>query len=381
MPIRKTYWPVIFAAWASLLFFGLLDNIRGPFFSDLIQSFSVNDSKGSAFFAVASFFAFVGSWIASPIFNRFGIVWSLRGGLFLLGTGFGLMGLVHSFELLMVACMIFGVGLGLTGVSQNMAVSNWSEERLRRRLLAGLHALYGLASLTAPLVARPFMLAGWTWQATFMLFASLPLLLAAVTFLLHEPTSELNHDDHDDARTPQAIKFHVAVITAIGSAYLIAEIAVASRFVRFMELTESVTAARGSFYLASFYVLIFVGRLTFLVQEWKKISTHNVLTWSAFLSGILFLLGIWISPWLVVLSGLFMGPFFPLLIDHIQKTFRRHAGLAVARVMAVSALAVVTLHVLMGWLTDLFSMKVAMMLGPIGLLVCAGLLVWEKRLG
>ena len=163
------------AAYLALLSFGLLDNIRGPFFPDLISDLSLRDDQASWFFAIASVVAFFGSYLAPRIQQTIGAIQGLRVGLLLISAGFYLMTLAESLFQLLLACAVFGMGMGVLQVFEHICIQEGSPPQLRRRLFNGLHSFYAAAAILAPLSATWIFDYGKSWRWGFKIVALVPL--------------------------------------------------------------------------------------------------------------------------------------------------------------------------------------------------------------
>src|SRR5690606_22220810 len=66
---------------------------------------------------------------------------------------------------------------GLLNVSQNVVVQENASPLYRHRIFNGLHAMYGLSALSAPLLALGFIAIGWRWGASFALIGMVSVLV------------------------------------------------------------------------------------------------------------------------------------------------------------------------------------------------------------
>ena len=67
MSLRRPYWPAIILAYLSLMSLGFLDNTRGPFFPDLIESLSLSDFLSALFFVTTSVAAVISGFAGAPV--------------------------------------------------------------------------------------------------------------------------------------------------------------------------------------------------------------------------------------------------------------------------------------------------------------------------
>ena len=188
----KAYWPYIFIAYFALLAFGLLDNIRGPFFPEITNDLKLRDDQASWFFAFTSVVAFLGSYYAPKVQSFIGSLMGLRLGLLFLFLGFFVMSFADSLGFLLLGSGMFGMGMGLSQVFEHVCIQEGATVSLRRRLVNGLHSFYALAALFAPLSAGLLIELSWTWKEAFLLVSILPALALLVSLFIKTQNTELS---------------------------------------------------------------------------------------------------------------------------------------------------------------------------------------------
>ncbi len=173
----KTIWPLILISYASLFVFGISDNIRGPLFPEILKEFNISDSMGSLMFALGSLSGFVASYFTRTLLRRYDrrsiLQWACIG---LMLTLLGL-ALSPNFYVFLVFSILFGLNSGIIGLVPNVLVPLGSSPEKRQQLLSGLHAMYGIASLIAPLLVAGISFASGSWRYTFAITALAPLSL------------------------------------------------------------------------------------------------------------------------------------------------------------------------------------------------------------
>jgi len=268
---------------------------------------------------------------------------------------------------LYLSSAVFGIGMGLAGLGQNVGVSDISDDNLRRRMLSIMHSMYALAALTAPMCARAFMLAGWDWRSTFFVVGFLPagIMVAGGWPRPVHKSSEAENLVHNilDVNSSRGAFIWFSVMV---SSYIIAEIALATRLVLFVERTRSVTAAEASLFLAGFFFLFFVTRMAvgFVRLPWSD----RKLLFVTLLSSIgVWILGLIHSPIWLALSGVTMGPFYPVAIAEAKRVFGGQSSRALSYVLGMGSLAIVGMHMAVGILTDQYGISTALWVGPAGL--------------
>lgn len=378
MPLQVT-WSYILLAYTALFSLGLLDNSRGPFFPDLVQDLQLSDSRGALFFAMTAFMGFWGSYWAGRWAERSSARRGMQIGLLIMGAGFFLISIAQSLWELMLYCGVFGVGFGAVSVFQNVLVHIGATERYRRRLFSGLHSMYAFSSLTAPLVISWMFHWQWNWRDGFRWVAVVPIAVAFMGLMVPEKDKDVvEGTDQDPLGTPPAFS-HKLLMSFTMALYVWAEVAASTRLVLFVRRDWLYSAESASLLLAAFFALLLVGRLVFTVFELNRYSNFMVLSTSFLLSAILFALGLFFHPICLVLSGLTMAPFFSVAMDYHVEVFKTHASSSISLTVAMFLLTAVAMHYGMGWITEEFGVRQALLVGPISLVVGFILLQWQAR--
>lgn len=366
-------WGTLIIAYLSLLVLGLGDVIRGPLLYDIMKEFTLTDLQGSYLFAVGSTCALFGS-LSSPFLARHFKQYSLlQAALFLMSLGLFIVSQSLKYEMALFGVGLFGFTVGTLGVSQNYLVSRASLNAQRSRALSGLHSMYGLAALLAPLMVGILTGWGWPWRSLFLLASVMPLIVLFGSFF--RPKGE-NIDDQAHKSSNESSKLDppkdLYVMPLVLAFYVVAEILVGTRFALFLQRDFGMDIEKSSFLLTFLFVLLLAGRVISVFIDFSA-SLRKVLIGSLFSSALLFMAGILWHPYWMVLVGLSMAPFYPLCISYISHLHPRWLHKSVSLSMIFQGLAVVLMHVSVGRLSDLFGLKFALWLGPLVLL--AGLIL------
>ena len=371
---------LLILSYLSLLLLGLTDNMRGPLFPEILKEFSLSDTMGSLYFSLSSLFGFLGG-LASPWWSRrWGTVAALRLAIILCGLSQLGFSFAPSFFWLIISVLFFGFSLGLMGVIQNTLVVTLSPFHLRNRLISGLHSMYALASLLAPLVvsqlSRVFAEHN-IWRFSFKWgagLAGLVLLASWGSFPVEERKPA--RSERPDPRQGVLRQYYFAVIMA---SYVLAEILMSSRLALYMRREYQTDLTTSSYYMAGFFVALLSGRVFFALWA-PRIALKKQLMLSLALSTLSQIAGLWIHPFWFVISGLFMAPFYPLMMVEIGLVFHEVLHQAVANAVAFSSLFVVGMHVAVGSLADQFGIKVAFALGPLFCMISFGMLLFHEKI-
>ncbi len=76
-----------------------------------------------------------------------------------------------------------------------------------------------------------------------------------------------------------------------------------------------------------------------------------------------------------------MGLVYPLGIAYVRERMGEHTSYALSLVLGVGSATVVGMHILIGQISEMFSLAAAMWIGPVGLLAAAGALFLERQMG
>lgn len=357
-------WPFIFLSYASLFVFGLSDNIRGPLFPEILRQFEVSDSLGSLIFALGNISGLIASYGSRYLLRRFDRLTVLRTGA--LGLTFSLWGLALSpyFFLFLFFSFTFGLSMGIIGLVPNILVPMGSSPQRKQQMLSGLHTMYGLASLMAPLLAAS--VESWTgsWRWTFMATSIAPLTLLAYT--LHKSHSLIHTRANYSAETHRANKkkhFKAQVFLAVMLSLAVAtEIMVSSRLALYMRRIWNFDMESSSLYVTYFFISMMLGRFLFAIVHFKR-SPQFLLSISIVSTGLCLVLGLFYHPIFLALSGFTVAPFYPLSISWISSEFPADLDTAVSYMMATDSLMLIIMHLSVGRLTDIFGIQNALLLG------------------
>lgn len=369
-------WPLIILSYLGLIALGLLDNVRGPFFPQILHELELTQAKGALFFSLSSLASFSTSFALRRHINRLGSWLVLRLSLILMGVGFILISLNTNYYFMLLFSLMFGSGVGAMSLAQNVAVKEGSDEGSRRRLFAGLHSMYGLSALIAPIISAYMMDLGLNWRRVFAMVALFPITLATVSILYRNKkvtaTSVVAVAPPSNLGTGHSLFF-----ASIAAFYIMSEVALSTRLPLFAVTELNLSEQQGSKMLAWFFLGLLVGRIVFMVLPLKSIRDEWILYVSGWVSSALFILGLWWNPFLLTLCGWTMAPFYPVALEYLVKVFGKWSGAAMAHTIGFGSLGVVFMHYLLGIFSDVYGLRVTLSVFPI-LLCVITFMVWLR---
>lgn len=364
-------WPYIFLSYSSLFVFGLTDNVRGPLFPEILKHFAVSDAVGSWMFALGSISGFLASYGCHYLLKRYDRLTVLKSGAIGLIISMWGMALSPLFSLFLFFSFFFGLSLGIIGLVPNILVALGSSPRRKQQMLSGLHTMYGLASLLAPILAATVEHFTGSWRWTFAAGSLAPISLLIYTF--HASHKDLHTKSEVCAETHKInrkknLKPQLFLAVMLGFA-VATEIMISSRLALYMQRSWSFDMESSSLYVTIFFIFMMIGRLLFSIVHFKH-SPRLLLTVSLILSGLCLLSGVFVHPLFLAATGFAISPFYPLTISWISSEFPDDLDTAVAYTMAADSIMLIIMHLLIGKFTDVFGIRHAMLFGVGLVFVC-----------
>jgi FHS family glucose/mannose:H+ symporter-like MFS transporter len=347
----------ILLAFISLFVLGSVDNLKGPIYPEVLDTLGIRPSVGSWIFTTTSLVSLLTSLLSIYWLKFVSTINSLKVALYFHAVTLLLMGLgldFKSFWYFLLSSIILGFALGIQGICVNTVVAQFSTTNNSKRLFSGLHSMYGLASLSVPLIVSIFLKKDIALKDMLYLLGFITFLLALVLNI--RVKGETNFDD---IKTKNELNKKTLIVLSITACFYVStEILLSSRLVYFLKSYHSFDIELSSLYLSLFFLCLLIGRLFFSFFQ-LNISVINLLKISVISSFLLFIIGMYIFPLALVLIGLSSSFFFPYLMDYIKNNFK-DSNLLIARIMIYVSLSLALMHFLFGLIADQFGTYVAM---------------------
>jgi MFS transporter, FHS family, glucose/mannose:H+ symporter len=349
---------------------GLTDNVRGPLFPEVLNFFSLSSVKGSWSFATTSSAAFIGAYLSIRFLKRYTLSALLMTAMLFMGCGVMIMGKSPAFWIFIVGSFLIGMGIGFMGVAQNLLVTESVTDEKKTRTLSALHATYGLASFMAPLLAATATNTTGSWRTTFIFIGLLCFAYAVIQYIVKaDPQFEVHQLLTADQEDPVPVSRRALLfVGGVFAFYVVAEILIGTRLAQYMRNYYSMDLTRSSEYVTLFFLFMLIGRIFFAVKK-ISMSIKKQMNISLILSLILLILGLNSHPFVLTIVGLSMAPFYPLSIAYISQATGIHARKFLTFAMGFQSLAVVSMHLGVGYLTDRLGLFYAFGVGIFALLL------------
>ena len=372
-------WLYVVLAYGSLFCLGIIDNSRGPVFPQILVFFNKSNSQGSLVFVLTSISALFVTVSGKYWLKRWGALIGTRSFVLIQAIssfGMGLSGYLNNgFWFLLLCSFLFGISTGGMMISLNILVIRASSVERRMKTFAGLHAMYGIASLLAPLFITFVYRIGLDWRVSFQLIAIFPFLVFIFSFFVSERLNNEN-SSNEKAQIPVRIKISLAAIFAFCVA---AEIAISSRLVLYLTTYKGWEQELSSFYLSIFFALLLLGRLTFSFISFKR-SSFDFLIISLISSFLFYLFGFYIHPIGLSICGLTLSFFFPCAMDWLTKEFGDSTDFILPIIMTSTGVMLIIMHWLVGLLSEKVGIHRALHIGPVCLAISLFFLFISNRL-
>jgi len=377
LPKQRTLLVVLATTYGGLMLLGLVDNLRGPLFPSIIKHYQISSKTGSLIFAPSSLAALIINLFSPWWLRKIGaghamklaiLLMSLSGVIFAIGPING-----WPFSMMITAGVLFGIGNGFCSISINVLLGMWSPIEKRRQFFGGLHAMYGLASLIAPLL--PTLLT--FWSRAFFIPITLAILLILPASLIPASRTEKSAEERNDPKMKLTFMEGIVFPALPLALYVAAEILVSTRLQQYLEQFSKLTYSSAAPYTFFFFVFLTIGRVSLIFLP-SKLPSTTVLFSSLFISIVCCVMGFW-SPQFFALSGLGMALFFPTFMDAITNRYGKNAGFYLAKCFTMMGVFISALHYVTGQLTDIYGIHMAMIPAPIFLIISLLLLFFQKK--
>ncbi|MES2854375.1 MAG: MFS transporter [Bdellovibrionota bacterium] len=367
-------WFLILLAYSGLFFYGLVDNSRGPVFPDILATFQLSDSMGSVFFFLGSFAATMANATAFIWLKRWPALVSFRFFICLQTFGLAIVAWGPTYSVVLVGVFFFGLSLGGYGLLVNVLASEASVGDTRRRVIAGLHAMYGVSSLIAPLAVTLIYSFNGTWRTVLGGLGVLPLIVVFISFFRRP--SVVYASPKTDTQSSISFKAAFPYVAMIGI-YVLAEVLLSTRIVLYARRELGYTSEDANFLLSGFFMALFAGRIAFTMFRLKT-TTRRLLILSAAGGLGFYMLGLLVHPLAFVGCGLSFSFFYPCAMADVgDKLGADRAAVVMSWIQTFQSLAIMSMHFTMGLLSDHFGLNRAMWLG-VGAMIVVMILLWRR---
>ncbi len=276
-----------------------------PLFREGFGSAPLNDEQLGRIAAMIFIGLVSGVLVAGPLANRHHPRWFTAGGSFAVGVGLLIVAWTRSYQGLLFAACLMGLGGGVLDMILSPVVCALTPEA-RTKTLNWLHSFYCVGAVLTVLVATVTLAWGIGWRTVAVVMTA-PAFLVGIVFLIL-PHPQLLAEPRSRARVRDLIHerfFRYAMITIfLGGA---AEMAVSQWLPAFAELELGFSRNVGGSSLLVFSVAMVLGRWM-VVALHHRYSIYTLMFWSTATTTIALLVaGLVPSPWISLSAAVLSG--------------------------------------------------------------------------
>ncbi len=373
---------LIILSYLSLIVFGICDNSRGPLYSSIIAEFQIDNSSGAFFFSLGSISGLL-TGISSIFFiDRINkkYLWLLS-SLGLFGT-FLVIGMSSSIKQVFLGSFLFGITAGLLGILPNAIVPKVTNIHNRQRILSGLHSMYGISSLIAPSLIAFLLTQNFSWRQSFQIISIAP--LGLFIFLLLCPQHFFYIKEYGESAEDKEFDYKIFLnkklvnLCLVLSFAVLAEVLISSRLVYYLEDAKGLSTPEASMYLSYFFLFLLLGRILFGLVKFKVVLDRQIY-FLIFASFMAILLGQIYHFFCFSLAGFFIAPLYPLVSTKLAESFSFKVDKIMSFAVSINSLSLASMHLFIGKMTDLFTIKYSFLFSLLFLLLSFILLLISNK--
>ncbi len=374
--LKSLQLPLVILSYLGCAVYGLIGTAIGSIYPDLLSTFHVGHTEGSLVYSLASATGLAANLLTYKWYPKFGPIRATTIFLFLTAVGTWLVAASPVFAMTLTGAGILGFAMGGTGLLFNiLAAHSTHDMHLRRRVLAGVHASYGIASMLSPLVVTVLSRAGLDWRMIFAVLGFAPLAVMILSWRTPESGSSTDWKGsfHDSKPWRRTIWY-----AGVSTIYVAAETLLQTRLVLYGRDSLKLDISQANYLLSGFFLTFFIGRLIFALIP-SRHSNFAILLTSSILSLTFFLFGLYVHPWGLALTGLGCSVFYPCLMATLSDELRGATAFAMSWCQTAQSAGMILVHLGVGWMSDKFSLPTAMLFGPACFIAVALLLVGGRQ--
>lgn len=364
---------ILVLSFLGMIMIAIAFSYRGFLVPTFKAEFGIDNTRMGIVLSVAQLVSMAFTYYGGLYCLRFGQKRIIAFGCFVVAFSLLLLGLAHSFTLLLISyCgLSSGVSLLVLGINTILPVITLFSQAI---LMNFVHGIFGLGSTVAQKGLAWYLSQNFSWR--------LLLIGTAATFVVHgllmlfapgEPTDE--HKAHK-ASLPYK-KFSILLITAL-SFYVVAEFLIGSWIINYFQEGFSFTPVKAAFYSTLFYATFTLGRLGggFIMNRIKRLQGIIVCTVLAALSILLGQLMAGSFFFMIGLSGLFFSIVYPTTVTISNEVYGKEGPYFIGIASTATALGAFAVNLVFGYLNDALGVVLTFYGVPLCLAISAGFYIW-----
>ena len=375
---------VMAAVYATMLFFGLSENVKGVSFPLIKEQFgALYDQQGGL--VSGTWFGYVIScFAASFLLSRLGSKRTVVLGYFVVGAGMTAVLFAPGFWTVAAALMLMNLGFGLFEIGGN-ALAMTAIDKHAAVAMNLMHFFYGFGAILGPKLAGVIVThTGGGFRAPYLVLVFPVAAVGVYLAFLRVPAAKRNEAEETPAMTLlAAFKNPMVWLFSVTLGFMeVVEFGAANWGGLYLrDVLGMDVATAGANFVMAFYILFTAGRLLggFVIERAGYLrSMFAMAAVTAVILAVGFLLGrsgVWVLP----LSGLFIAGMWPTVMALAMRVFGPDAPVAASAVITLSGAVNGVFQFLTGVMNEHLGAGVGYPMGIVYALVICGLLVLIKR--
>ncbi len=367
-------WPLILGGFLTLIISAYFDVLRGSMLPIVSADLSLPFSKASWFLAMSTVGAAVTTIAMISLLNHFRELTVLR-VLCLIGIATSVTAwTVKSFPMLVVLGGLVGASVSSLGTMSNVLTLEGTPERLRGRMLNGLHACYGVGCMSGASLVGYALSHGAPWQGMYTVASVLIAILLMLTLRWMKP---IHHAHPQDKKQNPWLSFIELTAVFAFALYVGGEVLTAMWITTILTKVRNIEFATAAHYLTLFFACM-TGTRILCALFLKPKHEH----WAIYLGLIIPIIahgiGHFYHPIGYALVGL-CGPFFPVFLARTSRIFPEKWRTLTIWMMTSISISIGLFNLVIGSLADNYGLDVAYLLPPLLFLLSLMILVIYGR--
>ncbi len=370
-PKKTTYFLFVVA----MLAMAILDNVRGVFVPSFKSTYQMSNTDIGVLFLVSSFAYMISSFYSGIGISRYNHQRMLRFGAFATILGVLSIALTSSVVLFFGGMIAINIGIAAIALCINTTVP-LLQVKHKAVIMNGIHFLYGIGATFTQKTTGVLLGMGMAFKVIYLGIALIFILLALVSHWLPLPPATAHKKEK--VHFTKAQKTLLIVFSLALGLYVTGELQTANWLVNYLKTGFNMAESDAANITATFFLVFSLGRLFggFVVQKFGYLRT---VIWSLTIASVLYFIGLSMGlpgAWLIAASGIFFAVAYPTAMLVVAEYFDNAVSQAAGIIITASAGVNMIMGLVIGYLSDQFSIHVAMYLLPTVVGLSAILFLW-----
>jgi fucose permease len=311
-------------AFVAFVLIGVNDGGLGVLLPSIQRFYGIDKSTVSLIFLCGTSGYLVAAFASGLLVEKLGtrLFLTLGVGAFCLGAAS--IGLGLPFVLMLTSYLVFAFGFGVLDAGLNTYIAGLPDNT---SLLNNLHAFFGVGALIGPIVAQGFLDQKFGWNAVYLWWAGVALLVMVGMWLAFRGVGRVRHEEGHSAGgnvLAAALRLRVVWIVALFLLlYVGGEVSLGGWSYSLLTEGRGIDPNMASWFVSGYWMGLTAGRLV-LGRLAKRIGDRNLI--QLCLGGVMAgLLLVWLPSWPEAaaaglwLTGFSLGPIFPTAIAVLSR--------------------------------------------------------------